>query len=161
MRAVCLQSLAPIAAAHHERPGGTGYHRGLHAAGVPLSAQLLIGCDVFQAMTEDRPHRPAHDVAAAADAVRGLGLDATVVTAVLDAQGMTAAQRTEYPAGLSGREVEVLRLLARGLTKEEAGRTLHIAAATVHTHTIHIYDKIGGRTRAALALFAMEHGLLR
>ena len=54
-----------------------------------------------------------------------------------------------------------LRLLARGLTEEEAGRTLHIAASTVHTHTIHIYDKIGGRTRAALALYAMEHGLRR
>ena len=47
------------------------------------------------------------------------------------------------------------------VTKEEAGRTLHIAASTVHTHTIHIDDKIGGRTRAAMALFAMEHGLLR
>ena len=74
---------------------------------------------------------------------------------------MAAPNRTEYPAGLSEREVDVLRLLARGLTKEDAGRTLHIAASTVHTHTIHIYDKIGGRTRAALALFAMEHGLLR
>ena len=134
---------------------------GLHAAGLPRAAQLLIGCDVFQAMTEERPHRPAHDVAAAADAVRGLGLDAAVVAAVLDAQGMSAPRRTEYPAGLSEREVDVLRLLARGLTKEEAGRTLHIAASTVHTHTIHIYDKIGGRTRAALALYAMEHRLLR
>lgn len=160
MRAACLQTIAPIAAAHHERPDGSGYHRGLRAAGLPRAAQLLIACDVFQAMTEDRPHRPAHDVAAAADAVRGLGLDGAVVTAVLDAQGMKAPHPTEYPAGLTEREVDVLRLLARGLTKEEAGRTLHIAASTVHTHTIHIYDKIGGRTRAALALFAMEHGLL-
>lgn len=161
MRAECLRSIAPIAAAHHERPDGSGYHRRLDAAGLPREAQLLIGCDVFQAMTEDRPHRPAHPAAAAADAVRALGLDSPVVTAVLDAQGMTAAYRTEFPAGLSEREVEVLRLLARGLTNEEAGRRLHIAASTVHTHTIHIYDKIGGRTRAAMALFAMEHGLLR
>lgn len=161
MRAACLQTIAPIAGAHHERPDGSGYHRGLHADGLPSAAQLLIGCDVFQAMTEARPHRPAHDVAAAADALRGLGLDAAVVAAVLDAQGMAAPRRTEYPAGLSEREVDVLRLLARGLTKEEAGRTLHIAASTVHTHTIHIYDKIGARTRAAMALFAMEHGLLR
>ena len=161
MRAACLQTIAPIAAAHHERPDGSGYHRGLHAAALPRAAQLLIGCDVFQAMTADRPHRPAHDEAVAADAVRGLGLDAAAVTAVLDAQGMASPHRTEYPAGLSEREVDVLGLLARGLTKEEAGRALHIAASTVHTHTIHIYDKIGGRTRAALALFAMEHGLLR
>ena len=47
------------------------------------------------------------------------------------------------------------------MTKEEAGMVLHIAASTVHTHTIHIYDKIGARTRAAMALFAMDHGLLR
>lgn len=160
-RATCLRTIAPIAAAHHER---TGRHGLPPRVAQPRPAACGAAAHrVRRVPGDDRSsaHREAHSPAAAADAVRGLGLDAAVVAAVLDAQGMTAAPRTEYPAGLSEREVDVLRLLARGLTKEEAGRTLHIAASTVHTHTIHIYDKIGGRTRAALALYAMEHGLLR
>jgi DNA-binding NarL/FixJ family response regulator len=57
--------------------------------------------------------------------------------------------------------VEVLRLLARGLSKKQIAKELVIAPGTVHTHTVHIYEKLGVSTRAGVALFAMEHGLLR
>jgi len=65
------------------------------------------------------------------------------------------------PKELSRREREVLRLLARGQSKKQIARALVIAPGTVHTHTVHIYEKLGVSTRAGVALFAMEHGLLR
>jgi DNA-binding NarL/FixJ family response regulator len=75
--------------------------------------------------------------------------------------GAPAHTRTPTgPAGLSEREVEVLRLLARGRSKKEIALALFIAPGTVHTHVTHIYEKLGISTRAAAALFAMEHGLL-
>jgi DNA-binding NarL/FixJ family response regulator len=65
------------------------------------------------------------------------------------------------PAGLTEREVEVLRLIARGQSKRQIGQMLCIAHGTVHTHVTHVYEKLGVSSRAAAALFAMEHGLLQ
>jgi DNA-binding NarL/FixJ family response regulator len=67
---------------------------------------------------------------------------------------------SSWPAGLSDREVEVLRHLARGKSEKEIAAALFISAGTVHTHVAHIYGKIGLSTRAGAALFAMEHQLL-
>ena len=81
--------------------------------------------------------------------------------AVLQVAG---AKRTDTvrqsPAGLTRREVEVLRLLARGLSLKEIADELVISPSTAHTHAAHIYAKAGISTRAGAALFAMEHGLL-
>jgi len=63
------------------------------------------------------------------------------------------------PAGLTERELDILRLLAAGRTKREIAADLVISQSTVHTHTVHIYAKCGVSTRAALAMFAMRHGL--
>ena len=70
------------------------------------------------------------------------------------------ATRRPSPAGLSEREVEVLRLLARGLPDKQIARTLVVSPRTVHHHVEHIYDKLGVSTRAAATLFAMQHELL-
>jgi DNA-binding NarL/FixJ family response regulator len=70
-------------------------------------------------------------------------------------------QRASWPAGLTDRETEILRLLARGRSKKEIARELVIAPGTVHTHVTHIYAKIGSSTRAGAALFAVEHDLIR
>jgi DNA-binding NarL/FixJ family response regulator len=70
------------------------------------------------------------------------------------------APRRELPAGLSPREAEVLRLVARGLSNREAAARLHISTKTVGNHVSSIYAKIGVSTRAAAALFAVEHGLI-
>ena len=64
------------------------------------------------------------------------------------------------PAGLTEREVEVLRLLARGSSNVEIARELVVSRRTAEHHVQHIYTKIGVSTRAAAALFAMQHGLL-
>lgn len=63
-------------------------------------------------------------------------------------------------AGLSEREVEVLRLVARGLSIKEIAHQLIIAPKTVDNHIQHIYAKIGVTTRAGATLFAMENSLL-
>ena len=61
---------------------------------------------------------------------------------------------------MSDREVDVLRLLARGRSMRQIAETLFISVSTVHTHTAHIYEKAGVSTRASAALFAMENGLV-
>ena len=69
-------------------------------------------------------------------------------------------RRVGFPAGLTGREVEILRLLVRGRSERQIAAELLIAASTVHTHITHLYDKAGVSTRAGAAVFAMEHGLI-
>ncbi|MGZ4276962.1 MAG: response regulator transcription factor, partial [Solirubrobacteraceae bacterium] len=71
-----------------------------------------------------------------------------------------AARRREGPAGLTRREVEVLGLLARGLSNKEIAGRLVISPKTVANHVEHIYAKIGASTRARASLFAVQHGLL-
>jgi len=66
----------------------------------------------------------------------------------------------DYPAGLSAREVEVLRLVAQGMTNAQIARELYISPRTVNAHMGSIYHKIGSSTRAEAARFASEHGLL-
>jgi DNA-binding CsgD family transcriptional regulator len=66
-------------------------------------------------------------------------------------------KRPENPGGLTRREVEVLRLAARGLTTREIAGRLYISPKTADHHIQHIYGKIGVSTRAAAALWAMQH----
>ena len=89
------------------------------------------------------------------------GLDRDAVAALLEAAGQrSTARRRDWPAALTDREVEVLRLLARGQTMPQIAGALFISGSTVHTHVAHIYEKAGVSTRASAALFAMENDLL-
>jgi HD-GYP domain-containing protein (c-di-GMP phosphodiesterase class II) len=155
--------LAPLASAHHERLDGSGYHRAARAADLPLSARLLAAADVLAAMTEDRPHRPAHtrDDAARmvqAEAVAGR-LDPEMAAAVIEAAG-ARRPRGAWPNDLTDREVDVLRLTARGLSNKEIASSLVVSPRTVQNHLAAVYDKTGRRTRAGAAVFAVEHGLI-
>jgi DNA-binding CsgD family transcriptional regulator len=67
---------------------------------------------------------------------------------------------TAYPAGLSAREVEVLRLVANGMTNAQIARELYISPRTVNAHMGSVYHKIGSHSRAEAARFASEHGLI-
>lgn len=165
-RAPALEPIGRLAGAHHERLDGSGYHRGAGAAGLSRAARILAAADVHHALTEDRPHRPAFGADQAVEEMETMvsagRLDPEAVRAVCEAAGARRpATRAAYPGGLTEREVDVLRLLARGKTKKEIAKTLFIAPGTVHTHVTHIYDKIGSSSRAGAALFAMEHGLVR
>jgi HD-GYP domain-containing protein (c-di-GMP phosphodiesterase class II) len=160
-----LASLAELAAAHHERLDGSGYPRGLAGGALGLTARMLAAADVYHAMTEPRPHRPALTSEDAANElraeVRSGRLDGEAVDAVLGAAGHTVRRRREWPAGLTAREVEVLALLARGQTNKQIAQRLVVAPKTVASHVEHIYVKVGCSSRAGAGLFAMEHGLLQ
>lgn len=161
-----LRSPASVAGLHHERLDGSGYHRGLPASAVPLPARLLAVAEIYQSMTEHRAWRPALTPREATsqlrDEVAARRLDARAVDAVLVAAGQplpTGRSSRAWPAGLTDREVEVLRAITRGLANKQIARELHVSQATVHTHVINLYGKIGVNTRAGATLFAFEHDL--
>lgn len=159
-----IARLGALAALHHERLDGSGYHRGLRGDAIPFPARILAAADVYHAMLEPRPHRPARtpDEASAElrAEVRAGRLDAAAVDGVLGAAGHRVGRRREAPAGLTAREIEVLTLLARGTPNKEVARRLHISVKTVGNHVEHIYTKIGVSTRAGATLFATRHGLV-
>ncbi|MBB5954279.1 DNA-binding NarL/FixJ family response regulator [Saccharothrix tamanrassetensis] len=68
--------------------------------------------------------------------------------------------RTPAAEPLSEREIEVLGLIARGCTNREAAARLFISEATVKTHLVHVYAKLGVKDRAAAVAVAYERGLL-
>ena len=160
-----LEELGRVASCDHERLDGSGYHRGLSAAQLPRVARIVAVADAWCAMSEPRPHRPALAPSQSASELRALAqagkLAADTVDAVLAAVGERARPLATPPAGLTAREVEVLSLLARGLTNKQAAARLGIAPKTVGRHAESVYSKIGASTRAAAALFAVEHDLLR
>jgi HD-GYP domain-containing protein (c-di-GMP phosphodiesterase class II) len=160
-----LRRIGLLAATHHERMDGSGYHRGM--AGVMLSApaRVLAAADAFHAMTQPRPHRPAMSDAEAAhqlrvDADEGR-LDPAATDAVLAAAGQaTSRTRAGGPAGLTARECEVLGLLAQGHPNKGIAQRLGISPKTVGNHVEHIYAKLGVNGRAGAAMLAMQHGLV-
>lgn len=95
-------------------------------------------------------------VRAVRSAARGEAvLSPTVVTRLL---GQVRAPASE---SLSPRELEVLGLIARGSTNREAAAKLFISEATVKTHLLHVYAKLGVKDRAAAVATAFERGLLK
>jgi HD-GYP domain-containing protein (c-di-GMP phosphodiesterase class II) len=160
-----LSPFAALAGHHHERADASGYHRGLGGDHLGTSARLLAAADAFCAMGEDRPHRPALAPSAAAaalgDEVDAGRLGRAEVDAVLTAAGQhPRPPRVARPAGLTEREVDVLRLIARGQPNKAVAASLGISPKTVGRHVEHIYAKAGVRTRAGATLFALEQSLL-
>jgi DNA-binding NarL/FixJ family response regulator len=160
-------SLAPlgrIAVQYRERLDGSGYPRQLTGAAITRSGRILAAADAYQAMREPRPYRDARTPADAARELHaevGAGrLDAEAVHGVLGAAGHHVGRRREGPAGLTTREVEVLRLVARGLSNKQIAARLVITPKTAANHIEHIYTKIGASNRATASLFAMQYGLL-
>ena len=130
-----------------------------------MPARILAAADCYRTSTERRPHRAAwppdrarqHLLGAAASGT----LDGDAVRAVLTTAGhLVTTTPRPAPMGLSDREVEVLRLVAQGFTNAEIASRLGISRRTAEHHVQHIYTKIGASSRAAAALFAVEHRLL-
>jgi HD-GYP domain-containing protein (c-di-GMP phosphodiesterase class II) len=163
-RVGALTAARELASRHHERLDGSGYPGGLTAASLGVLDRLLAAADVYHALTEPRPYRPARTADEAASELRpevkAGRLDGDAVNAVLRAAGHRAPARRDWPAGLTAREVEVLGLLARGHSNKAMAQLLVVTPKTVSNHVEHIYGKIGVSTRAAAALFAMQHGFV-
>lgn len=157
--------LADIAGLHHERLDGSGYHRGAGATALPATSRLLAAANTYQTLMQTRPYRAALDPSArqrelmrqAADGK----LDQRAVECVLEAAGHAPrSARHDWPAGLTEREVEVLRLIALGCSNRVVADRLTISVKTAGRHVENIYAKTGVSSRATAALFAMQHGLI-
>ena len=158
------RSLRTSVSRHHERLDGSGYHRGARGDELGALARILAAAEAYQAMTEPRPHRAAMSAEQAATnlrrEVREGHLDGDAANAILEAAGhRLPAVRRERVAGLTAREIEVLRLVARGQTMKEIGRSLSISPKTADNHIQNLYAKIGVKTRVGATLFVIENGL--
>lgn len=163
VRSPFLAGLAAAASFHHERLDGSGYHRGVAAPTLDPIVRLLTTADAYHAMTEPRPHRERLSSSEAAEALVGEAragrLDRESVTAVLEAAGHRRPS-LDRPAGLTDRELEVVRLLARGRQTKQVARALQISVKTADYHIQNAYRKMDVSTRAGATLFAMQHGLV-
>jgi len=163
-QSTALAPLGAIAVQHRERLDGSGYPRGLSGGAISMPARVLGAADAYQSMCELRPYRDALLPEVAAKELRGEvkagRMDGDVVEAVLGTAGHRVARRREGPAGLTAREVDVLRLVSRGLSSKEVAARLVISPKTARNHIEHIYGKIGASNRAGASLFAMQHGLI-
>ena len=163
-QSAALAPLAAVAVQHRERLDGSGYPKGLSGGAISRPARVLGAVDAYRSMREPRPYRPPLSGEAAAAELRAEArsgkLDGEAVAAVLAAAGHPVSSRREWPAGLTAREVDVLRLVARGLSSKQIAAELVITPKTARNHIEHIYTKIDASSRVAASLFATEHGLL-
>jgi DNA-binding NarL/FixJ family response regulator len=86
--------------------------------------------------------------------------DGEAADAVLAAAGHAVRRRKDRPAGLTTREVEILRLLARGLSNRQIAERLTIARRTVDNQVDHVHTKLGVSNRARASLVAVRYGLM-
>ena len=169
-RSPALAALNPIASAHHEMCNGSGYHKRMHVDGDDLGACILAATEIYVGLTAERADRPAFSPGDAAAELRRLEsegvLEPRASRAVLVAAGHgeprpLAGKRQQNPGGLTRREVDVLRLAAKGLTTHQIATRLYISPKTTDHHIQHVYGKIGVSTRGAAALWAMQHAVVQ
>jgi DNA-binding NarL/FixJ family response regulator len=92
-------------------------------------------------------------------AIRAAARGDSVLAPAVAARLMTR-MRAPAEENLSAREIEVLQLVAKGASNKEIGKTLHISTATVKTHLIHIYAKLGVDDRLAAVTTALEKRII-
>ncbi|TDK92895.1 LuxR family transcriptional regulator [Mycobacterium paragordonae] len=159
-----LESVVSIATKHEERIDGSGFPRGLAGNELTVHDRLLAAVVAYQQLLEPSPQRAALDPGAAADQLRQESrhgrLDADSVEAVLAAAGHRTTRRTSWSAGLTAREVEVLRLVAQGRSNREIATQLFIAEKTARNHVERIYVKLGVNNRTQASLAAIDRGMI-
>jgi HD-GYP domain-containing protein (c-di-GMP phosphodiesterase class II) len=165
-RVSALGGAARIASMHHEYLDGSGGYRGLSGEAIPLEARILaVACRYDEiARAAGAPAPEGVD-----EALSQLQLDAgtrfdpdclRALHAEVHGARLRKPLRRSHPRGLTDREVEVLQLIARGLTNREMATELTLSDRTIGRHIENIYNKLGVSSRAASTLFALEHDLL-
>ncbi len=115
------------------------------------TARAFLGQKPFATLwAEGRAMSPAEAAAAQNDAIKD----------TRQAEPVALPKAPAYPAGLTVREVEVLRLVAHGLTDTQIADQLVLSRRTVTTHLTSIYNKLDVSSRAAATRYAVEHHLL-
>jgi HD-GYP domain-containing protein (c-di-GMP phosphodiesterase class II) len=160
-----LRRVGLLAATHHERMDGSGYHRGVAGTMLSSAARVLAVADAYSAMMQPRPYRAPLSEAETvrelqADAASGR-LDPVATDAVLASAGHRVSRtRARGPVGLTTRENDVLALLAQGMPNKGIARELGISPKTVSNHVEHVYSKLGVSNRTGAAMHAMEYGMV-
>jgi len=163
-RCAGLERVATVAGRHHELLDGSGYPAGIMGDS-GRAAGLLACAELFDESTTPLLETAGRKQAEVADEMMRLAgtgaLNPSDAKAVLEVAGIGApVVEIDRPAGLTEREIDVLRLLAVGRTNREIGAVLGISRKTVGSHVEHIYAKAGVRSRAAATLFAARNRLL-
>ena len=158
-----LHRIGLLAATHHERMDGTGYHRGLSGPMLSVPARVLAAADMYHAMTQPRPYRAGLDPDAAARELRRDACDGRLDQLAVDAVLVAAGQIASLPRSsstLTVRELDVLRLVVQGLPNKSIAKQLAITPKTAGNHVEHIYTKLGVTNRAAATMRAIQDRLI-
>ncbi|MCW3783462.1 LuxR C-terminal-related transcriptional regulator [Defluviimonas sp. CAU 1641] len=154
--------LREMACSVEERCDGSGYHRHIHLS--ERGASLIAVANFYDELTRDLPMREAMSPGDAADVVLAeasagrFPRDATRHVLENASHGRTLGAAA-LPDGLTPREADVLRHIAKGLSMKEIAQTLSVSPKTVDNHTQNIYRKIGAKSRATAAIYAMQSGI--
>jgi HD-GYP domain-containing protein (c-di-GMP phosphodiesterase class II) len=158
-----LQPVVSLATAHEERIDGSGFPRGLAGPELTPQDRLLAAAVAYQQLREPRQERVALEPAEVASQLRQEArngrLDGESVEAVLAATGHRSSRRVAFSAGLTAREVDVLRLVAQGRSNREIAAELYIAEKTARNHIERVYTKLGVNNRTQATLAAIDRGL--
>ena len=161
----------------HLEAAQSRHHRALVLAGAADAQRSAAGASLSAGSQTKfaarlAPSRHALGEAGAAEAWRAgqaLSLEEAIAAALASPDASSAAgsagshDRSQRMVGapLTTRELEVATLIGRGLTNREIGDTLVITEGTAASHVVHILDKLGYTSRAQVAVWAAEQGLLK
>jgi predicted ATPase/DNA-binding CsgD family transcriptional regulator len=138
----------------------------MEATGFLLPPKECAMLEPYRASVRSRLGEAGWDEALAEG--RTMAMEAAIEYALSEEGSSTATPSTtseqlssapDHPAGLTPREIEVLGLVASGMTNAQIAKDLFISLRTVETHLTSIYHKLGVTSRAAATRFALEHGL--
>jgi HD-GYP domain-containing protein (c-di-GMP phosphodiesterase class II) len=162
-----FRGLVEIASSHHEWINGQGYHRGLSGNHISLEGRILAIANAYAngLRQTDGKASPETSIRSLQSEV-GTRLDAVCYEALClwvrgekPASGRTPARKNTV-SELSEREIEVLRLVAKGRKNPEIAVELYISRKTVEHHLTHIYNKLEVSCRTSAVAYAMQNQIV-
>lgn len=161
-----FRELAHEAAAHHEWVNGQGYHRQLSGEQIPFHGRILAVANAYTRLAQSQTGQV--DTSGALCEISSLVdiqfdrqcYDALLASLKSGDPQMPPLSQPRKATNLTGREIEILSLLAKGLNTPQISRNLDISRKTVEHHLSHIYNKIGVTCRTAAVVYAVQQGLV-